>query len=194
MQTIEYSYDMCMEYLGRFKEFPPLGKIDDIFIEHLHTIFEEAFPMGAIAGKESRLFLINDEVAARAIDFVSGQIQQMKLLMDDTNAPIWGGSQGRSVIVLPVNGGDYHSDKDKHEKQKKRKKTGMTCIFDAVSAVIFHAVCRCSSLHVNLEVATCCGEYFTFPFGLFHNYPVACRSIHSQYERGRCSLCSGAFS
>lgn len=139
IQTIEYSYDMCMVYLDRFNEFPPLGKIDDIFIEHLQTIFEEAFSMGAIAGKECRLFLINDEVAGRAIDFVSGQIQQMKLLMDDTNAPIWGGSQGRSVIVLPVNGGDCNSAKDKHEKQKKRKKTGMTYLCDAVSAVI---LCR----------------------------------------------------
>jgi hypothetical protein len=126
-----------MEYLNRFKEFPSLGKIEDTFIEHVEIIFEEAFPLGTFLGEECRLFLISDDVVARAIDFVSGQIQQMKLLMDDTNAPSWGGSPGRSLIVLPVNGVDFNSNND---KQKKRKKTGMCCSLIALFIVMMLVV------------------------------------------------------
>ena len=69
-------------------------------------------------------FFISDNIVSRAIDLVSGLLQQLKILMDDTNAPIWNGSQIRPVAVLPVSherSGEELKDRTGKKKRKKKK-------------------------------------------------------------------------
>lgn len=66
-------------------------------------------------------FFISDSVVSRAIDLVSGLLQQLKILMDDTNAPIWNGSQVRPVVVLPVSHEENEEDRTEKKTRKKKK-------------------------------------------------------------------------
>ena len=102
LQTVEYGFLLCAKYVDGFDLFPADGKVDITFAGNIKTIFEEMFAQQLLATGERRPFLIHDDVVLRAIDLVSGQIQQMNLLMDDRNAPSWGSGPGRSIVVLPV--------------------------------------------------------------------------------------------
>ncbi|CAF1529775.1 unnamed protein product, partial [Rotaria sordida] len=88
LQTIEFGYDLCSIYADRFKEFPLCGSIDELFVERIEGIFREVFNEQVDGNTEHRVFFITDQVVLRAIDLVSGLLQQMKILMDDGNAPI----------------------------------------------------------------------------------------------------------
>jgi hypothetical protein len=105
LQTIEYGHMMCCEYLVRFHTYPEGGKIDAGFSASMMDIFVEFFPEHVADGDDAGIpsFRITDEVVVRAIDLVSGQLQQMKLLMDDRNAPLWGSNQTRPIVVFPMN-------------------------------------------------------------------------------------------
>ncbi|CAF1476073.1 unnamed protein product, partial [Rotaria sordida] len=103
MQTLEFGFYLCVECVDRFKQFPSSGNINQSFIEHIEGIFHEIFYEQADVDKQLRQFIISNQVVLRAIDLVSGLLQQMKILMDDTNAPIWSSSQAKPLIVLPVN-------------------------------------------------------------------------------------------
>ncbi|CAF1276039.1 unnamed protein product [Rotaria sp. Silwood1] len=98
MQTMKFGFDICIEYIDRYKQFPSSGSIDETFIERIESIFHELFCEQANVDK-----VIIDQVVLRPIDLVSGLVQQMKILMDDTNAPIWSENQARPMDVLPIN-------------------------------------------------------------------------------------------
>ncbi|CAF2003360.1 unnamed protein product [Rotaria magnacalcarata] len=119
-QIIEYGLDLCVEYADRFERFPSSGKIDHDFAERIEEIFQESFHKQTRVDKQLRQFFISDQVVVRAIDLVSGLVQQMKILLDGTNAPIWAASQARSLIVLSIND-DRSFDTEKHEKKEKKK-------------------------------------------------------------------------
>lgn len=73
-----------------------------------------------VTSTSARQFLINDSVVCRAIDLVSGLLQQLKILMDDTNAPVWNGSHVRPVVVVPIH--DEQSTEEEKDSNKKKKK------------------------------------------------------------------------
>ncbi|CAF4049448.1 unnamed protein product [Rotaria magnacalcarata] len=97
IQTLEYGLDICMEFIDHFKEFPSDGNIDQSLIERIDGMFHELF---------------HEQT-------VSGLLQQMKILMDDTHAPVWNGSSSRSVVVLPIST-ERNLDVDNSQKKKKR--------------------------------------------------------------------------
>ncbi len=119
LQTIEYGHDICSIYVDRFKHFPLLGNIDHLFIERTESIFNEMLSNQGDIDEKDRVFIISNEVILRAIDLVSGMLHQMKIFMDDTNAPLWNGSQTRPVVVLPVNN-DRNMNIEKNEKKQKQ--------------------------------------------------------------------------
>ncbi|CAF4448737.1 unnamed protein product [Rotaria socialis] len=119
IQTIEYGFDLYVEYSDRFERFPSSGKIGHDFSERIEGIFQESFQEQTRVDKQLRQFFISDQLDVRAIDLVSGLLQQMTILLDDTNAPIWAASQARPFIVLPIND-DRSFDTEKHEKKKKK--------------------------------------------------------------------------
>lgn len=102
LQALEYGFLLCAKYADAFQLFPADGKVDGAFAGNIRTIFEEMFAQQLLDTEDKRPFMIDDDVVARAIDLVSGQIQQMKVLMDDRNAPSCGSGLNRSIVVLPV--------------------------------------------------------------------------------------------
>ncbi|CAF3568971.1 unnamed protein product [Rotaria socialis] len=120
IQTLEYRFDLCVKYSDRFERFPSSGKTGHDFVEHIEGIFQESFHEQTRVDKQLRQFFISDQLVVRAIDLVSGLLQQIKILLDDTIAPIWAASQARPLIVLPIND-DRSFDTEKHEKKKKKK-------------------------------------------------------------------------
>jgi hypothetical protein len=121
MQTMEFGYNICTVYLERFKEFPSSGIIDEHFVEHIEQIFNEIFCDQVNVDKQRCQFKISDQVAFQAINLVSGLLLQIKILMDDTNAPIWNDHQVRPTSVLSVN----NEWKFKGRKGSKKKTYGM---------------------------------------------------------------------
>ncbi|CAF2119304.1 unnamed protein product [Rotaria magnacalcarata] len=119
IQTLEYGLDICMEFIDHFKEFPSDGNIDQSLIERIDGMFHELFHEQIGVDKQVHQLLNNDQVVVRAIDLVSGLLQQMKILMDDTHAPVWNGSSSRSVVVLPIST-ERNLDVDNSQKKKKR--------------------------------------------------------------------------
>ncbi|CAM4768176.1 unnamed protein product [Rotaria magnacalcarata] len=132
IQTLEYGLDICMEFIDHFKEFPSDGNIDQSLIERIDGMFHELFHEqigvdkqvhqllnNSSVAKQVHQLLISDQVVVRAIDLVSGLLQQMKILMDDTHAPVWNGSSSRSVVVLPIST-ERNLDVDNSQKKKKR--------------------------------------------------------------------------
>ena len=113
---------MCATYHERYERFPASRCLDKYFIERVETIFHEMFLDGHDASANTHQFFINDNVVSRAIDLVSGLLQQLKILMDDTNAPIWNGSQVRPVVVLPVSHEQSAEELEDRTEKKKRKK------------------------------------------------------------------------
>ncbi len=111
-------FNICTVYRERFKRFPSSGAIDGIYMERVDDIFNQMFNDRVDAIMKRRQFFISDDVVVRAIDLVSGLLQQMKILMDDTNAPIWNGCQIRPVVVLPINN-DQPSGKKGRGKKKE---------------------------------------------------------------------------
>lgn len=107
--------------MKRVERFPSSGAVDNIYVSRIDDIFNEMFNDRVDASIEYRQFFISDDVVARAIDLVSGLLQQMKILMDDTNAPRWNGSLVRPVVVMPID--DQMRGKTKGKK-KKEKNTG----------------------------------------------------------------------
>jgi len=120
LQTIEYGFEICSIYSDRFREFPLNGKIDELFIERCQEIFNEIFNDEVDGGEQTRIFLITDQVVVRAIDLVSGLLQQLKILMDDRHAPMWSGCQTRPVVVIPCNS-EQSVTVEKTGKKKKNK-------------------------------------------------------------------------
>ncbi|CAF4146235.1 unnamed protein product [Rotaria magnacalcarata] len=119
--------DVAFVDAGLFSSFPKHSaenncrwKIDHDFAERIEEIFQESFHKQTRVDKQLRQFFISDQVVVRAIDLVSGLVQQMKILLDGTNAPIWAASQARSLIVLSIND-DRSFDTEKHEKKEKKK-------------------------------------------------------------------------
>ena len=121
IQTIELGFNICGVYLGRFERFPSSGAIDETYVAGINDIFNEMFNDRVDASGNYRQFFISDDVVTRAIDLVSGLLQQMKILMDDSNAPTWNGSLVRSVVVMPINN-DQTRGKTKGKKKKEQKK------------------------------------------------------------------------
>lgn len=111
---------MCGEYLRRHLLFPEDGRIDEEFFISMNEVFNELFSSYISGDQLNQPLIISEEVVIRAIDLVSGQLQQMNILMDDSNAPTWAGSQSRSVVVLPVN--DCQSNVQRKCVHKKKKK------------------------------------------------------------------------
>jgi hypothetical protein len=79
--------------------------------EAINTIFADAV---------SRQFLIRKDVSTRDIDLVAGLLQQMKLLMDDTNAPLWNPDMSRPIVVVSNNDGRGISNMDSAKKKAKK--------------------------------------------------------------------------
>ncbi|CAF1256840.1 unnamed protein product [Adineta ricciae] len=102
LQTIEYSYSMCISYSVNFKEFPIDQSVDHVFMELCHAIFNGMFPDQAHANQKHQFFIC-EETVGRAIDLVSDLLQQLRIFMDDSNAPAYNGSHSKTVIILPVN-------------------------------------------------------------------------------------------
>ena len=119
-QTVENSFAICNQHLQQSQVFPEHGRIDSGFYGSIETIFEELFPNVVDDDGVSRQFLITDAVVTRAIDLVTGLFQQMKLLMDDTNAPTWNGSLNRPAPAISS------SDRCSVPKADHGKKAGKT--------------------------------------------------------------------
>ena len=120
IQTVENGFFLCIEYLKHFKCFPEKGRVDELFYSSVEEIFIQMFPESIRDGVDTQCFFIGLDVVTRAIDLVSGQLQQMKLLMDDTNAPVWSGSLNRSLVV--VESGRTGCNESKIDDGSKRKK------------------------------------------------------------------------
>ena len=83
LQTIEYGFRICSTYFERFGSFPIGGEVKGIFKDRCETIFAEMFETDSF--EENAVFYITEQVAERAIDISSGLLQQLKILMDDSN-------------------------------------------------------------------------------------------------------------
>ena len=172
LQCIEFGYDICMEYVARFEQFPVARNIEKVFVERAEGIFKEMFYKRMNDGNEEAQFIIRIEIVNRAIDLVSGLLQQLNILMDDTHAPSGVGNVTRSVVVMPASSIDRLSDEE-IRKRKKRKNDGnsfddvdIDCVFNpyfsvfhptneklmrlAVEILFFPSLCfTVTQLHVN---------------------------------------------
>ena len=83
----------------------------------MKTIYEQTFPVVLPDVEECRVFIITDDVVMRAIDLVSGQLQQLNLLLDDSNAPLWSANVSPSIVVVPLN-----PDQSSHQMESFKKK------------------------------------------------------------------------
>ena len=108
------------------------------------NIFVEYFPHHTADGDGAAncSFRITDEVVVRAIDLVSGQLHQMKLLMDDRNAPLWGSSQSRPVIVFPMDEGQ-RSPQVASVSKKRKNNAGRLSVLNASVDVGLVQLCMC---------------------------------------------------
>jgi len=85
LQTIENGFNICNTYFERFGSFQVDGKVKGIFKDRCEGIYAEMFESQLNSLEENPVFFITDQVAERAIDMSSGLLQQLKLLMDDSN-------------------------------------------------------------------------------------------------------------
>ena len=128
LQTIENGFSICREYVKRSQAFPEKGKIDRKLYEGINTIFDELFLANVDDDAVSRQFLIRNDVTTRAIDLVTGLLQQMKLLMDDTNAPLWNPGMSRPIVVVSNNDGQSISKMDSAKKKAKKAAGLSVCV------------------------------------------------------------------
>ena len=135
IQTIEYGYSICQEYLVHSKVFPEGGEIDAAFVGELRGIFDRLFVRHTKDGHGHREFVICEEVVIRAIDLISGQMQQLQILMDDTNAPALYSNQNRPVVVLPMNVGQGLSEVDSRKKTGKKNGSSMNVLVMSLQLV-----------------------------------------------------------
>jgi len=157
LQTIEFGYDMCSLYYDRFKKFLSLGIIDEVFVTRIKGIFNETFHVQAGVDKQNRIFLISDRVVLRAIRLVSGLLEQMKVLMDDTNALSSNGSPTKSMVMLPVN-----NDPNMNVKKGGRKKTNKLGIYIDYMSISIFFICLAANFH-NKKFERIAVEILLFP-------------------------------
>lgn len=124
LQTIENGFSICTEFSSRFGAFPEKGSINFEFFSTVESIFNDLFADTTDGCSATRRFIISDSVALRAIDLLSGLLQQMKLLMDDTNAPSWNLHMSRSVVVASP-GCHQNGSQLKSARKKQKKNAGL---------------------------------------------------------------------
>ena len=88
----------------------------------MKEVFDDQFKNHPSGDRLEQPLFINEEVVVEAIALVSGQLQQMDLLMDDSKAPSWTVGQSRAIVALPMN--DCQS-KGCSESIRKKKKNGL---------------------------------------------------------------------
>ncbi len=135
LQTIEYGFDICTVYLERYKEFPACGNVTELFSERCQGIFNEIFSDQVDTDDSGHVFFINDQVVGRAIDLVSGLLNQLKILMDDSCAPIWNGTQTRPVVIS-----SFNSEQNMTVDKSKKKKLGKeSCLLNISVFLLFYS-------------------------------------------------------
>ena len=176
LQTIENAHDICTVYVQRFEGFPVArNAIDESFIERIESIFTEIFQPSRSGSEGNPHFMINLDVANRAIDLTSGLIQQLNIFMDDTDAPM--GIHGNGTTVSQASTSDQHPSST--SKLCTRVKTGVECKFllywfHCVELAIFSEIC------VYGETAKTCPWDITVSDCLLHHHSIAHEFIHSQ--------------
>ncbi|CAF1489565.1 unnamed protein product [Adineta ricciae] len=145
INTIEIAFTIHQEYLEVNNGFPNNGLVDTNFVNSIEYLFHSKFPH-QFQTSERKPFLINKTITSQAIDLISCNMRQFRLLFDATNVPKLS-SLGRQVVIVTSdqNGNGTNGQaliepsKIKQEEQQQKYLFNFNAVAGAI--ILFPSIC-----------------------------------------------------